>query len=87
MPIRLFATAVSATDVASFVLMAGVFGLGFLTAQYLQLALHYNRSGRPATAACNWDGTLLLVAGETADRIGERPLVMVGLGLEACASC
>src|SRR4029450_7628219 len=71
--------------VASFVLMAGVFGLGFLTAQYLQLALHYNPLGvglrlLPATGMA-----LLLapIAGRLADRIGEMPLVMLGLGLEA----
>lgn len=65
--------------------MAGVFGLGFLTAQYLQLALHYNPLGvglrlLPATGMA-----LLLapIAGGLADRIGERPLVMLGLGLQA----
>jgi hypothetical protein len=41
--------------VASFVLMAGMFGLGFLTTQYLQLALHYNPHGwhpRDAAQSC-----------------------------------
>jgi MFS family permease len=62
-----------------------VFGLGFLAAQYLQLALHYNPLGvglrlLPATGMA-----LLLapIAGRLADRIGEMPLVMLGLGLEA----
>jgi MFS family permease len=71
--------------VASFVLMAGVFGLGFLTAQYLQLALHYNPLGvglrlLPATGMAL---ILAPIAGRLTDRIGERPLVILGLGLEA----
>lgn len=86
MPMRLFHNrGFSNGCVASFVLMAGVFGLGFLTAQYLQLALHYNPLGvglrlLPATGMA-----LLLapIAGRLADRIGETPLVMLGLGLEA----
>jgi hypothetical protein len=86
MPMRLFRNrGFSNGCVASFVLMAGVFGLGFLTAQYLQLALHYNPLGvglrlLPATGMA-----LLLapIAGRLADRIGEMPLVMLGLGLEA----
>jgi len=46
--------------------MAGVFGLGFLTAQYLQLVLHYNPLGvglrlLPAT------GMALLLAPSPAD--------------------
>jgi hypothetical protein len=86
MPMRLFSNrGFSNGCVASFVLMAGVFGLGFLTAQYLQLALHYHPLGvglrlLPATGMA-----LLLapIAGRLADRIGESPLVMLGLGLEA----
>jgi EmrB/QacA subfamily drug resistance transporter len=86
MPMRLFHNrGFSNGCVASFVLMAGVFGLGFLTAQYLQLALHYSPLGvglrlLPATGMA-----LLLapIAGRLADRIGERPLVMLGLALEA----
>jgi EmrB/QacA subfamily drug resistance transporter len=71
--------------VASFVLMAGVFALGFLTAQYLQLALHHDPLGvglrlLPATGVALFVSP---VAGRLADRIGERPLVMLGLGLQA----
>jgi len=86
MPMKLFGNrSFTGGCVASFVLMAGVFGLGFLTAQYLQLALHNDPLGvglrlLPAT------GVALLVspvAGRLADRIGEQPLVMLGLGLQA----
>jgi len=86
MPMKLFRNrSFTGGCVASFVLMAGVFGLGFLTAQYLQLALHNDPLGvglrlLPATGVA-----LLLspVAGRLADRIGEQTLVMLGLGLQA----
>ncbi len=67
MPMRLFRNrGFSNGCVASFVLMTGVFGLGFLTAQYLQLVLHYNPLGvglrlLPAT------GMALLLAPSPAD--------------------
>ncbi len=71
--------------VAGFVLMAGVFGFGFLTAQYLQLVLHHDPLGvgvrlLPATAVPLLASPL---AGRIADRVGERPLVVLGLGLMA----
>ena len=86
MPMKLFRNRnFTAGCIASFVLMAGIFALGFLTAQYLQLALHNDPLGvglrlLPAT------GTALLVsplAGRLADRLGEKPLVMLGLSLQA----
>ncbi len=86
MPMALFANrGLTAGCVTGFGLMAGVFGFGFLTAQYLQLALGYSPLGvglrlLPATGVA-----LLLspVAGRLADRIGEKPLVALGLGLHA----
>ena len=86
MPMRLFRSRGFPNGcIASFTLMAGVFGLGFLTAQYLQLALHYDPLGvglrlLPATGVALF---LSPLAGRLADRIGERPLVMLGLALEA----
>jgi EmrB/QacA subfamily drug resistance transporter len=86
MPMTLFRhRGFTAGCIASFALMAGIFALGFLTAQYLQLALHNGPLGvglrlLPAT------GMALLVspiAGRLADRLGEKPLVMLGLGLQA----
>jgi EmrB/QacA subfamily drug resistance transporter len=86
MPMTLFASRpFTGGCIASFILMAGVYGLGFLTAQYLQLALKYDPMGvglrlLPATAMA-----LLLspLAGRLADRVGEKPLVVIGLGLQA----
>lgn len=86
MPTTLFASrGFTGGCVASFVLMAGVFGLGFLTAQYLQLALH-NRPldvGLRLLPATGLALVLSPIAGRLTDRIGERPLVMLGLGLQA----
>jgi EmrB/QacA subfamily drug resistance transporter len=86
MPMRLFDNrSFTGGCIAGFVLMAGVFGFGFLTAQYLQLALHNDPLGvglrlLPATGVALFVSP---VAGRLADRIGERPLVMLGLGLQA----
>jgi EmrB/QacA subfamily drug resistance transporter len=84
MPLVLFGDrGFAAACVASFGLMAGVFGLGFLTAQYLQLALHHSPLEvgvrlLPATGVA-----LLLspLAGRLSDRIGDKPLVLLGLAL------
>ncbi len=86
MPMALFHRRTFAAGcIASFALMAGIFALGFLTSQYLQLALHIDPLGvglrlLPATGMA-----LLLspIAGRLTDRLGERPLVMLGLGLQA----
>jgi EmrB/QacA subfamily drug resistance transporter len=86
MPMAMFASrGLAAGCVTGFGLMAGVFGFGFLTAQYLQLGLGYSPLGvglrmLPAT------GMALAVsplAGRLADRVGDRSLVTLGLGLQA----
>jgi len=85
MPMSLFRNrSFTAGCVASFVLMAGIFALGFLTAQYLQLALRHGPLGvglrlLPATGMALFVSPL---AGRLADRLGEKPLVMLGLGLQ-----
>lgn len=84
MPMTLFAhRGFTAGCLASFALMAGVFALGFLTAQYLQLALHHNPLGvgvrlLPATALAL---VLSPIAGRLADRVGDRSLMTLGLAL------
>jgi EmrB/QacA subfamily drug resistance transporter len=85
MPMRLFRSAsFSGGCVASFVLMGSVFGFGFLTAQYLQLALHKDPLGvglglLPTTGVALF---LSPVAGRLTDKLGEKPLVMLGLALQ-----
>ncbi|MEV8437386.1 DHA2 family efflux MFS transporter permease subunit [Actinosynnema sp. NPDC051121] len=86
MPMRMFANrSFTAGCVAGFILMAGIFALGFLTAQYLQLALGKTPMSvglglLPATGVALF---IAPVTGRLADRIGERPLIMLGLGLQA----
>ncbi|QFZ18304.1 DHA2 family efflux MFS transporter permease subunit [Saccharothrix syringae] len=86
MPMRLFGNrSFTGGCVAGFILMAGIFALGFLTAQYLQLALGRSPLSvglglLPATAVSLF---IAPVTGRLADRIGEKPLIMLGLGLQA----
>jgi EmrB/QacA subfamily drug resistance transporter len=86
MPLKLFRNrTLTGGCIASFVLMAGVFGLGFLTAQYLQLALHYEPFGvglrlLPATGMAL---VISPIAGRLADRIGEAAPIAAGLALLA----
>ncbi|WP_346622456.1 DHA2 family efflux MFS transporter permease subunit [Blastococcus montanus] len=84
MPMQLFRNrSFTGGCAAGFCLTAGIYGLGFLTAQYLQLAMQFGPLEvgirlLPAT------GMALIVSpfvGVLADRIGEKPLVIAGLGL------
>jgi EmrB/QacA subfamily drug resistance transporter len=70
--------------ITSFTLMAGVFGLGFLTAQYLQLALDYSplQVGIRLLPATGLALLLSPLAGRLADRVGEYPLILLGLALQ-----
>ncbi|MEV4711640.1 DHA2 family efflux MFS transporter permease subunit [Micromonospora sp. NPDC049374] len=70
---------------ASFALGAALYGGGFLLAQYLQLALGYDPL-EVGIRLLPWVALAPLVspiAGRVADRIGERPLVALGLFLFA----
>lgn len=68
---------------ASFGLAVGLFGHGFIFAQYLQLALGHDPLG-VGVRLLPWVALAPIVspvAGQIADRIGERPLVVTGLVL------
>jgi EmrB/QacA subfamily drug resistance transporter len=86
LPMRFFRSrAFSAGNAATFFLFASLFGAVFFFAQFLQTSLGHD----PLEAGLRlvpWTATLFLVApvaGALADRIGERPLVVGGLALQA----
>jgi MFS family permease len=86
LPLRLFASrGFTATNVASFLFSAGMFGSIFLLAQFLQVAQHYS----PLAAGLRtlpWTGMPMVVApiaGPLSDRWGGRPLIITGLVLQA----
>jgi EmrB/QacA subfamily drug resistance transporter len=86
LPMRLFRSrAFSAGNASTFFLFAALFGAVFFFAQFLQTALGYG----PLEAGLRlvpWTATLFVVApiaGALADRIGERPLIVGGLALQA----
>jgi EmrB/QacA subfamily drug resistance transporter len=86
LPMRLFRSrAFSAGNAATFFLFASLFGAVFFFAQFLQTAGGHD----PLEAGLRlipWTATLFFVAplaGALADRIGERPLVVGGLALQA----
>ena len=77
--------AFSAGNAAGFLLTAALFGAVFFLAQFMQAAF----GSGPLKAGLQllpWTATLFLVApvaGRLVDRIGERPLVVTGLTLQA----
>jgi EmrB/QacA subfamily drug resistance transporter len=86
LPPRFFASrAFTATNVVSLLMFFGMFGAIFLLAQFLQVALGYS----PLEAGLRtlpWTGMPLIVApiaGALSDRTGGRPLITVGMGLQA----
>jgi EmrB/QacA subfamily drug resistance transporter len=86
LPLGLFGSrAFSAGTAASFLGFAALYGSVFFLAQFMQTGLGYT----PAEAGVRlipWTGTLLLIAplaGMLADRIGDRPVLIVGLALQA----
>src|SRR5579864_4755686 len=86
LPLQLFRSrGFTATNAASLLMFFGMFGSIFLLAQFLQVVQHYS----PLQAGLRtlpWTGMPVLVApiaGALSDRIGGRPLLAAGLGLQA----
>src|SRR4051794_38185250 len=88
LPLRLFRSrAFAATNVVSLAMFFGVFGSIFFFAQFFQVAQGYSplESG---LRTLPWTGMPMLVApiaGLLSDRIGSRPLMAIGLTLQATA--
>ncbi len=86
LPMRLFRSRpFAAGSAAMFLLSCCLFGAVFLMAQFLQVTLHQGPLAS-GVKLLPWTATLFVVApiaGALTDRIGERPLVVAGLTLQA----
>lgn len=86
LPMRLFRSrSFSAGNAAIFFTFAALFSCVFLFAQFLQTSLGYSPLGA-GLRLLPWTVTFLVIApaaGALADRVGERPLILVGLLLQA----
>jgi EmrB/QacA subfamily drug resistance transporter len=85
-PMRLFKPrAFSASMIASFVFYAAMYGVLFLLPQFLQTALGYGPLGA-GLRLLPWTATLFVtapIAGAVVNKVGERPLVVTGLLMQA----
>ena len=85
-PMRFFRShAFSSAIVASFLFYASMYGTLFFLPQFLQVALGYGPFGA-GLRLLPWTATLFVFApigGNLVNRLGERPLVVAGLGLQA----
>jgi EmrB/QacA subfamily drug resistance transporter len=85
-PMRFFRSrAFSAGNAASFLLNASIIGTVFFMAQFLQTAQGYGPLGA-GLRLLPWTATLFVVApiaGSLVNRVGERPLIVGGLTLQA----
>jgi EmrB/QacA subfamily drug resistance transporter len=86
LPMQLFRSrGFTMTNVASLLMFFGMFGSIFLLAQFLQVVQHYS----PLEAGLRtlpWTAMPIIVtpiAGMLSDRIGGRPLLVIGLAMEA----
>src|SRR5215218_1112513 len=86
LPVRYFRSrSFSAGNTAIFLTFASLFAAVFFYAQLLQIGLGYDALGA-GLRLMPWTATFLTVAplaGALADRIGERPLMVTGLALQA----
>jgi EmrB/QacA subfamily drug resistance transporter len=86
LPMRLFRVrAFTAATVAGFLSFGAIFSAAFLTAQYFQLGLGYSALDT-GLRLLPWTATPMLIApaaGRLIDRIGTRPLLVLGLLLQA----
>jgi EmrB/QacA subfamily drug resistance transporter len=86
LPLRLFRSRTfSAANAAAFCSSGAVFSAAFLTAQYFQLGLGYSPLAT-GLRLLPWTATPMVVAplaGVLADRIGNRPLLVAGLVMQA----
>jgi EmrB/QacA subfamily drug resistance transporter len=77
--------AFSAGNAVSFLMFGSVFGVVFFFAQFLQTTLHYGPLGA-GLRMVPWTVTLFVIAplaGTWVSRVGERPLIVGGLALQA----
>lgn len=85
-PIRMFTSrGFAAGNTAIFLTFAALFGAVFFYAQFLQFVFHYGPLGA-GLRLLPWTLTLFFcapLAGAFADRVGERPIMAVGLTLQA----
>jgi EmrB/QacA subfamily drug resistance transporter len=85
-PMRFFRSrAFSSAIVASFLFYASMYGTLFFLPQFLQVALGHGPFGA-GLRLLPWTATLFVFApigGNLVNRLGERPLVVAGLGLQA----
>jgi EmrB/QacA subfamily drug resistance transporter len=86
LPMRLFRSrAFSAGIAASFLFYAAMYGVLFLLPQFLQTALGYGPLGA-GLRLLPWTATLFVtapIAGAVVNKVGERPLVVIGLLMQA----
>jgi EmrB/QacA subfamily drug resistance transporter len=88
LPMRFFANrAFAVTNVVSLSMYFGMFGSIFFLSQFLQNVLH-NSPLQAGVKLLVWTGATMIVAplaGYFSERIGSRPFMVVGLGLQAIA--
>jgi MFS family permease len=85
-PMRLFRSrALSSGIIAGFLLYGAMYGVLFLLPQFLQTALGYGPLG-VGLRLLPWTATLFVtapIAGNFVSKVGERPLVVIGLLMQA----